>query len=91
MQCLRNKHGGVAVAAQWVKNPIYSLHEDAGSIPGLAQWVKDPVLPQAVEQVTDAAQIRCCRGCGVGRQLPIQLDSQPRERPYAAGVAIKKK
>ena len=34
-----------------------STHEDTGSIPGLTRWVKDSVLPLAVVQVTDEAQI----------------------------------
>ena len=59
--------------AQQVKNPT-SFHEDACSIPGLTQWVKDPVLLQAVAWAADASQIWCCYGCGIGRQLQLQLD-----------------
>ena len=51
-----------------VMNPT-SIREDMGSVPGLPQWTKDTVLPGATVQVTDAAQILCCCGCGIGQQL----------------------
>ena len=65
---------GVPVVAQQVKNPT-SIHEDMGSIPVLTQWVKDSPLPQVAVEVTDAAWIWCCHGCGVGQQLQLQFNS----------------
>ena len=44
------------------------------SIPVLVQCVKDLVLLCAVVWVTDAAQIWCCCGFGVGRQLQLRFD-----------------
>ena len=75
--------------AQWVKNPT-SIHEDAVLIPGLAQWVKDPALPHAAAQVTDAAQIWHCCGCGCRPAAAAPIQPLAWKLPYAPGVAIKR-
>ena len=51
------------------------LCEDVGSTPSFTQQVKDPALLQAVAEVTDAAQIRRCCGCGISRSC--NSDSNP--------------
>ena len=56
---------------------VISIQEDAGLIPGLAQEFTDPILPRAVVQVTEVAQIPRCSGCGVGRQLQLGFNSWP--------------
>ena len=66
------------------------LHEDLGSAPGLVQWVTDLALLQAAAQVAEAAGMPCCCGCGIGT-VAAPVWPVAWERPYAAGVAIKKK
>ena len=76
--------------AQYVKNPT-SIHEDSDLIAGLVQWVKRSGVAVS---------------CGVGRRCGLDLvllwlwhrpgdvaliRPLPRELPYAAGVALKKK
>ena len=58
----------------WLRTQ-HSVCEDVGSNGGLTQWVKDLVLPHAVAQVTDEAQIR-----------PLTW-----ELPYATGCKKEKK
>ena len=69
----RNALLGVPVVVQRLTNPTKN-HEVVGSIPGLTQCVKDPELLQAVAQVTDVAQIWCCCGCGISRQLQLRFN-----------------
>ena len=58
-------YSGVATVAQWAKNPTECPYcPYASSTHGPLQCIKDPALPQAVAQVTDAAQIWC--GCSIG-------------------------
>ena len=64
---------GVPIVAQQVRIQT-GIHEDICLTPGLAQWVKDSVLLSASVQVTDAAWIPRCSGCGVGLQLQLQFD-----------------
>ena len=73
---LRTMSVGVPIVAQWVKNPT-SIHEDAGLIPGLTQWVKDPALPQAVAQVTDAAEVWLLLWLSLCVGLKLQLQFNP--------------
>ena len=44
MVLAQNRHIGVPIVAQQVKN-MSIIHEDMGSIPVLAQWIKDLALP----------------------------------------------
>lgn len=55
----------------------YCLCENEELIPGLAQWMKDPVLPEAVLEVADASQIRCCHGCDGGLSWSSNLTPGP--------------
>ena len=65
-------------------------------ISALVQWVKDLMFLQAVAWVI-VAQFQHCGGCGVSRWLwckPVAaapIHPLAWERPYTAGVAIKKK
>ena len=64
------------VVAQWVKILI-QCPRGCRFDPGFIQQAKDKVLPQAAVQVTDMAQIRHCRGCGIGQQLQLLVYPQP--------------
>lgn len=60
---------------QWVKNPMAAARVTMEAQLALGQRVKDPALPQL-----------WCR-----LQLQLRFDLQPRELPFAAGAAFKKK
>ena len=67
---------------------LTGIQEGTGLIPGLSQWVKDLALPWAVVQVADVAWIMHCCGSGIGLQPQLQQD--PWELTYAAGMALKR-
>ena len=53
---------------------LTSIHEDAGSLPGLIHWVGGSGIAVSCGEVEDMAQIPCCCGCGVGRQLSLRFN-----------------
>ena len=72
-------HGYYSDSQQELLHLIFlNISLSKGLIPGFIQGVKDPAFLQPVEQVTDTAWIGRCCGCGVGRQLQLRLDPQPR-------------
>ena len=66
-QCSSSCHGAV-------ETNLTGNHEVAGLIPGLTQWVKDLALLGALVEVTEAAWIPHCCGCGVGWWLQLRFD-----------------
>ena len=72
--------------AQWVKN-LTSIDEDARSVPGLSQGIERSGIAVSPGEVTEAAQIWPCCGCGIGRQLSSDVTLSL----GMADVSIKKK
>ena len=84
-ECLFKEHlTEIPVVAQCIKNRT-SIHEDVGLIPGLGS------VGQGSGLATKCSSIWSSCGCGVRPAATAPIRPLAWERPYATGVAVRRK
>ena len=79
------------VVSQWTRQ-VHSIHEDAGSIPGLAQWLRIRCCCELWCRSQMRLRSRIAMAVAMTILAAAVLSQSPAwERPYAPGMALKKK